>query len=162
MADILVKISNIAGESERVGYADQIDCRSIRHTIDLPVVSRGATRTEGASRHGAIELTHAIDKASPSLRLAVMDGTNLGRVEITRMQTIGGASKPQETIKLQNTYVVRVETDTPVVDGTPDDEPIERFWLEYSEIGWEHLTYVNGAHAGTVAGGWSTATQEKI
>ena len=164
MAEFMVRINSIPGESELTGYADQIECGSMHHAIDLPVVATGATRTEGASRHGAIELTHSIDKATPLLRHAASAGTNLGQVVITRMRMIGGSSKLAETITLANAYVVRVDTDTTLdaAQQRPAEEPTEAFSLDYSEIKWETKWYVDGDEKGTVRGGWSTATQAVV
>ena len=164
MAEYMVKINSIPGESELAGYEEQIECGSMHHAIDLPVVATGATRTEGASRHGAIELTHSIDKATPLLRHAASAGTNLGQVVITRMRMIGGSSKLAETITLANTYVVRVDTDTTLdaAQQRPAEEPTEAFSLDYSEIKWETKWYVDGLEKATVRGGWSTATQAVV
>ena len=164
MAEYMVKITSIPGESELAGYKDQIECGGLHHAIDLPVVATGATRTEGASRHGAIELTHSIDKATPLLRHAASAGTNLGEVIITRMRMVGGSSKPAEVITLGNAYVVRVDTDT-TLDATqrqPAEEPTEAFSLDYSEIKWEAKHFVDGDEIGVVRGGWSTATQAVV
>ena len=164
MAEYMVKINSIPGESLLAGYTDQIECGSMHHAIDLPVVATGATRTEGASRHGAIELTHSIDKATPLLRHAASAGTNLGEVVITRMRMVGGSSKLAETITLSNAYVVRVDTDT-TLDATkqqPTEEPTEAFSLDYSEIKWVAKHYVHGDDKGSVRGGWSTATQSIV
>ena len=163
MSDVMVNIGSIAGESGMRGYEGQIECVSIRHAIDLPVVAQGATRTEGASHHGAIELTHTIDQASPSLRLAVSAGTNLGTVTITRMRAVGGEIRPIETITLGNAYIVRVDVDTPVSsNGFPAAEPTEMFSIEYSDIQWDYKYYVDGVDGGSVQSGWSTATQTVI
>ena len=159
MSEIMVEIDGIAGESALEGHEDQIECISMRHAIDLPVVSRGAMRTEGASRHGAIEFTHSIDKASPGLRLATASGANLGKVVVTRMRMLGGQSRPAEVITLGNAYAVRVDTDTAVVGGEPAEEPMERFSIEYSDITWDCKYYVDGDEKGSVQGSWSTAMQ---
>ena len=164
MSNIVVKISGVDGESDLVGYEGQIACQSMRHAIDLPVVSRGSARTEGASRHGAIELAHAFDSASPMLRLAASAGTNLGEAVITRMRMVGGTLNVAEVITLTNTYVVRVDVQTPLDPATsePAEDPVEVFSLEYSDIHWDYKYYVNGSEVGSVQGGWSTTTLSVI
>ena len=160
MSDFLVKIDGIAGESNLTGYEEQIDCIALRHAIDLPVVATGATRVEGSSRHGPIEMDHALDVASPALRLALSAGTNLGQVVITRMRMVGGESRPAEIITLNNVYVVRIDVDVPTDESTgrPADEPIETFALEYGDISWDYKKFANGVEAGSVQGAWSTIT----
>ena len=163
MSDILVKISSIEGESTFTGYEGQIECTSARHAILLPVVSTGSMRTEGASEHGAYELTHSIDKASPGLRLAMSAGANLGEVVITIMQSSGGEYIPAQTITLGNVYVVEVGVDTPLgPDNLPSEEPQERFALEYSEIRWEQEHVVDGVPKGKVSAAYNVSTQAVV
>ena len=159
MSNIMVKIAGAPGEADLKGYEEQISCQSMRHAVDLPVVSKGKSRTEGASRHGAIELSHSIDSASPALRLAASAGTNLGKAEITRMRMIGEASVVAEVIKLNNVYVVRVDVQTPLdpVTSEPAEDPTEVFCLEYSDILWNYTHYVDGENKGSVQGSWSTS-----
>lgn len=161
MSDILVKIDSIEGESTKSGFEKQIECASMGHTIDLPVVTHGATRTEGTSQHGGIELRHMLDKATPALRHACAAGTNLGTVTISRMQMVGGENRLVETIELGNAYVIRVDTETPVDPTTqePAEEPEETFILEYGSIKWSHKRFADGAEQGTVSGGWSSELQ---
>ncbi len=164
MADIMVKISSIQGESAMANYENQIECNSVRHAIDLPVVARGAARTEGASRHGAVVLTHVLDKATPLLKFAASSGTNLGKVEITKLRTVGGQPKAAEVITLENAFATRVETHTPVdaQTGRPGEELMESFSLEYSDIRWRHTHHVDGQDRGSVEGGWSVSRQTSL
>jgi len=157
MSDILVNISGISGESTLAGYEKQIECLAMRHAIDLPVVARGASRVEGASRHGPIELDHTLDLATAGLRTALLSGLNLGQVVITRMRMLEGASTPVETITLNNVYVVRIDLDTGVdqTTGRSADDPVETFSLEYSDIQWDYKKHVDGVEAGSVQGSWS-------
>ncbi len=161
MSDILVKISSIDGEATKSGFEKQIECQTMRHAIDLPVVTHGSTRTEGTSQHGAIELRHKLDKASPALRHACAAGANLGTVTISRMQMVGGENRLAETIELGDVYVSRVDTETPVdpAEQAPVEEPEEVFALDYSNIKWSYRQYSDGAEAGTVSGGWSNTLQ---
>ena len=162
MAAFMVNIGGIRGEVTMLGYEGQIECFSMRHAIALPVVAQGAARTEGASRHGAIELTRAIDMASPPLRLSVSSGTNLGTITITQMCLVDGEIKPVEIITLGNTYVVRIGIDTLLTGNTLDDRPIEMFSIEYSDIEWIYKYFDEGGVGGSVQAGWSVVTQTII
>ena len=159
MSEIMVNFSgaNIDGESRMKGYVGQVECVAMRHAIHLPVTAQGTARTEAVSRHGAIELVHSIDKASPALRLAASAGTNLKKVKITRLRNVKGTVRPAEIISLNNVYVVRVDVDTPVdpLTNLPMDDVEETFSLEYTDIQWD---YKYGG--GSVLGSWSTANQE--
>ncbi len=159
MSNILVKITTIQGESQQSGHTGEIECFAMNHAIDLPTVTMGASRTGGASRHGAIHLMHTVDKSTPSLRHACSAGTNLGTVTIYTMQMAGGQAQPVEVLTLTNAYAVRMEMETPVDPSTnrPSEEPIETFALEYSAITWDRNRYENGALAGTTSGGWDSS-----
>lgn len=155
MSNIMVSIGDIEGESTVRGYEKQIACTSMRHAIDLPVLAKGNTRVEGASYHGAIELTHSIDKASPHLRLAASAGRGkkLGKVTITRLRFVGGDPVVAELIMLSGAVVTRLDVDTPYdqTTGQPADDPVETFALEYAEILWDYKL----ADDSDISGSWS-------
>lgn len=150
MSSIYVSISDIPGESQLADYTDQIACVAMRHAIDMQVQSSGS-RTTANSRHGAIELTHAIDKATPLLNLAVAAGQNKGTVTITRLR----AGAVAETITLANAYVTRVDVEVPLNPETmrPGDDVMETFALDYSSISWDYA-----ASSGTISGSYNVAT----
>lgn len=160
MSIIMVRIQGVEGEATLAGYQGQIECLSMRHAIDLKIDRSGA-ETVGEARHGPIELTHSLDKASPSIKLDSCAGRNLGTVTISRLRMISGTPKAVETITLMNAYVVRVDIDTPIDPSTrePGDELMETFSLEYSDIVWDYKHFVNNIEHGTVTGAWSDALQ---
>ena len=159
MSNILVKIPGIEGEATLPGYEGQIQCQAMQHGIDLPVVSQGAARTEGASIHASIMLVHEIDKSTPLLRLQTAQTTNLASVVITRMRMVGQEPKPAEIITLGTAELVSVYLETPLgQDGRPADMPVEVFVIDYEEIKWEYKYYVGGVEDSTVAGSYSTHT----
>ena len=160
MSTIYVNIATIQGEASAVGYNGQIECFAMRHAIVLPVAA-AASRTEGTSRHGPLVMLHTIDKASPLLKQAVLNGTNLGTVKVTRLRTIGNSAKVAETIELQNAYAVRVDVETMVDQATLElgDEMVESFHLEYSQIAWQYTKFEGSQELSKVTGGWSLSTQ---
>ena len=166
MSTIVVNMTGagINGECALDGYADWIQCESMRHAIDVPVSARGSSRLLAVSNHGAIELTHPIDKATPALHMAASSGTNLGAVTVCRTGTIGSSSQAIETIYLGSVYIVRLDIDTQL-DMTayePGDAVRETFALDYSEIRWEYnLFNAAGLAAGTVGGSWSVEAENK-
>ena len=166
MSTIVVNLTGagINGECALDGYADWVQCESMRHAIDVPVSAKGTSRLLAVSNHGAVELTHPIDQASPGLHLAASAGQNLGTVTISRLGTIGSASQAIETIYLGSVYVVRLDIDTQM-DMTvfePGDAIRETFALDYSEIRWEYnLFNAAGLASGTVGGSWSVQAENK-
>ena len=163
MSVIQVSITAIPGESTRTSYVGQIECIAMRHAIDLPVIARGNQRTYGSSQHGAIEMTHRIDKASPLLRHAVSAGTNLGTVVVTKLEMISGALKPSEVITLNNVYITQVAVLTqidPANIGAGSTDPLEMFEMDYSRVEWVGKRYDNGVETGSVTGLWNIETQQ--
>ena len=159
MSHFAVEITDITGDETLPDYADQITCHSMTHGIDLPVVTKGADRTDGASFHGSIILEHSIDSASPALREACCKSTNIDDVTITRIKTVGAAVQAADIVKLKTVKVVSVYLDTPLnPDGQPADQPIEVIMLDYEEIKWEHKVYENGVATDTLAGSYDTTT----
>ncbi len=157
MADYMVNIASIAGEGTRAGYEDTIVCEGLHHAIELSVEA-AENRTGGAaSRHGMIELTHSVDKATPGLRLAAAKGSNLGLVKVHRMA--GQSQTVLETIELENAFVGRIDLDTPLDETSlePGDTLKETFALLYTQIKWTAVT-----SGGNVMGGWDTITQAKV
>jgi type VI secretion system Hcp family effector len=158
MSLILVNISGVPGEANTSGFENQIECLAVRYALDNKVVV-AATRTEGVSRHGPIELSHRLDKATPWLKLNASKGTNMGTVEISRVRTIGTQPRAVEALTLTNTFVVRVDLDTPVDPATGEPgEPLETFALEYDAITWAYTPYVNGVSEGVTSANYNVST----
>ena len=158
MSDYMVDISTIEGDGTREGFVGAIVCESMRHAIELSVDAAQTNRTGGAaSKHGMIELTHSIDKATPYLRLAAAKGTNLGQVTISRM---GGTSNDVlDEVELENVFIGRIDMETMLDETTlePGDQIRETFALLYTQIKW---TYKEGG--ANLTGGWNLTTQTTV
>ena len=161
MSRIAVEITDIDGEETLTDYADQITCTSMQHGVDLPVVATGTDRTDGASMHGSMVLEHAVDKASPALRLACAQSTNITDVTITRLT--GANNQAGDITTLKTCKIVNVYLDTPLdaSSGVPAEMPSEFFVIDYEEIKWEHKTYVDGVLGDTISGTYDTTTMSK-
>ena len=160
MSHFAVDMTGIEGEETQADYVGQIKCLSMKHGIDLPVVAKGADRTDGASLHGSIVLEHSIDKATPGLREACAKSLNISDVTITRLKTVGEAVQASDIVKLKTAKVVNIFMDTALdsATGKPAGQPTEFFVLDYEEIKWEHKVYANGIATDTLAGSYDTTT----
>ena len=160
MTTFVLEIASIAGESETVTNAS--DCMALRHTIDLPVLATSGDRTEGASKHGSIELQKRLDKASPKLRHAASAGTDLGTVTIKRIRAGGGAVV--ETITLESTFVVRYDMYTPIDtdEREPGDDYVEIIGLEYKTITWTLIPFVNNVAQPVVTANYNVSTRTSV
>ena len=158
MSRFAVEITDIEGEETLADYAGQIRCNAMQHGIDLPVVATGTDRTDGASMHGSVVLEHEVDKASPTLRLACAESTNITDVKITHLS--GANNQASNITTLKTCKIVNVYLDTPYDEATglPADMPSEFFVIDYEEIKWEHKTYVDGVASDTISGEYDTTT----
>ena len=141
-----------------------IQCSSMQHGIDLPVVAKGASRTPGYSMHGSVVFRHELDKATPKLRQEAALGTKVGKVAIIRTEMEDGVSVDAETIRLGKVRVASVDMETPVKGNgsEPGDLPYELFALDYQEIVWEWRYKPEGGTASAIDGGWDTDDQATL
>ena len=146
MSEIYVDISDAPGDATKEGFIGQIKCFGISHGIDLPVVQRGTARTAGSSYHGAIELVHRLDAASPKLRQLAAKGRGLGNVTVTRIRMLNGTSQAGEIISLTNCELayLRSETRVNAARDDVDDVPLEVFGIDYEDIKWDYKIVENG------------------
>ena len=110
MAELIVDITTIAGDSVKSSYVDKLDAIAISDFIRGPL---GGARTVLSE----ICLTRDRDRASPKLAEACAAGTDLGAVTVYLFDTVGGQSMPYLTYTLADTYVSRIEFDTVETNG---------------------------------------------
>ena len=110
MADIILSVPDIDGESRKSGYTNKIDCSILRETLE--VQRGGSTRR---ARHSDIELTKERDRATPKLAHACSAGTVLGTCFIYVLNTQG---TPLMTYELRETVVSKVDHETLDANGT--------------------------------------------
>ncbi|MYE22978.1 MAG: type VI secretion system tube protein Hcp [Gammaproteobacteria bacterium] len=157
MSTILVNIPNVNGSSTISGHLDEIECRAIRHAMSKQMVAK-ATRTEGASRHGAFELTHGIDRATPKLKDLATKGTVHNTVVIEEMRMVGEEYETIYRFDLSNVVIVRVEVDTPVDPTTNEPgELTETFALAYTRVEWTYTPYDGTTKQPAVTGAYPAA-----
>ena len=110
MADIILSIPTIDGESAKSGYTNQIGCTILRETLEA---QRGASTRR--VRHSDIELTRERDRATPKLAHACSAGTVLGTCYIYILNTAG---TPLMTYELREMVVSKIEHETVDANGT--------------------------------------------
>ena len=104
MADIVMRIPDVAGESTKAGYEGEIDCNIIRETLE---VQRGGNTRR--ARHSDIELTRQRDRATPHLAYACSSGEVYNSVQILILNT-GGT--PLFSYTLRDVVVSKIEHET--------------------------------------------------
>ena len=157
MATVVAMLgSEIVGQSTLPGYQNQVDAIAITHSIHLPISWDGQTRTTGSSsRHGALELTRYIDRASPKIYQACSRGRVIPSVRVIVYKTgESGAIEKFLIINVRNSYISRASIATGqgqdlripnVIPENVNDSLLESLSLSYSAIHWD---------CGSIEGSW--------
>ena len=158
MSHFAVAITDIPGEETLVNWLDQITCRSMKHGIDMPVVAKGADRTDGASMHGSIVLEHDIDAATPG------DPPGLRPVDQHRRRDDHADQGAWRRLPGGRHHEAEDREDRRRVPGHAPG-PRERHARRHARGGLrprlrgdqvEHKVYVNGIASDTIAGSYDT------
>ena len=153
MATVVAMLgSEIVGQSTLPGYQNQVDAIAINHSIHLPISWDGQTRSTGSSsRHGALELTRYIDRASPKIYQACSRGRVIPSVRVIVYKTgESGAIEKFLIINVRNSYISRASIATGQGQNlrsveNVNDSLLESLSLSYSAIHWD---------CGSIEGSW--------
>ena len=157
MSTILVKIPDVNGSSMIQGHENEIECSGISHAISKQMVAK-ATRTEGASRHGPVQLTHNVDRATPKLKDLATKGTVVPSVVVEEMRMVGEEHQTIYKMELTNVAVIRVEVDTPIDPTTNEPGAMtETFGLSYTKMDWTYTPYDGMTKQAAVTGSYPAA-----
>ena len=160
--DAFLKIDGIPGESSDDKHADWIELVGFKHMMDQPA-SATASSAGGATaervNHGAFDIIHLIDKASPKLYEACCTGKHLKDATIELCRAGGDKMKYME-IKLEQVLVSKVEPQGLASDGFPN----EKISFSYGKIKWTYTQQkrADGAGGGNVSAGWDLTANKVI
>lgn len=105
-----IKIGTIPGDSKRDGHEDEIIADSVSFGAARGVSVSGNKRESGLPSISSIQVTKAMDKATPYLLQSCLKGTNLGEVIFTMRKSAGDAHIDYLTITTTNTLVESIST----------------------------------------------------
>ena len=154
MAQIVVDIKTISGESEIADYTGEVEAVGISESI----ISGTASAT--GARVADIEVIRFKDTASPKLAQACASGSNIGDVTVTVLADIGGIAQKTMEYTLKSTYVKRISyetldqenlshqsgglADAPqglALSGGFGNREMERVLFNAEQVVWTHSTY---------------------
>jgi len=95
----------------------------------------------GQRVHSPLTITKLLDKASPLLMAALVDGETLSTVEIRKYRTNAlGKLEWFYTVKLEDAIVIDINPDAPHAFGEfeKDVAPLEHVSFSYRKIVWTH------------------------
>ena len=140
-----LKIGDIKGESTDRGHEDEIDILDISWSVSSP--NRGATgasRRRGGAIVSDIQVTKAMDAASPKLFEACATGQVMREVVLTMAKDSGDRPLDYLVITLTNVRVTDVSTSV-----SETGESSETISLNYAEI---KVSYAEQARDGSKKG----------
>lgn len=154
--DTFIKIDGIPGESMDEKHKDWIEIISFSHHVEQPASST-ASSVGGATaervNHGAFNIVHQMDKATPKLFEACCTGKHIKEVTIEFCRAGGDKVKYME-IKLEQVLVSSVSE-----SGSSSGEsgfPADAISLSYGKIKWTYTQQKreDGSAGGNVSAGW--------
>ena len=142
-----IKFDGITGESSYDSGSGWCDMTAFVQSLEKP----GATYSGRRGAVGApfeVEVTKALDKASPKIAEACVKSTitPFATVEIRLLAQIGGSQKVYLKIEMTNVIITSYS-----ISGDADDRTTEEFSLNYEEIKVTYAQYDGtGGHMGNV------------
>ena len=117
--------------------------------------SSGGARTGGRADFSDMSITHAIDKATPKLKLACANGEHIGTVTLELCRATKDKT-PYMVYKMENVIVASVTTtgDAQAVDSPL---PLEVLTFNYGKITWTYseTDKLTGSKKGDVETQWN-------
>ena len=124
------------GNAYQNGHEDEALVKAFFHNVKIPVDAASGQPT-GRRTHGAINVSKSIDKASPLLFNALVNGEPLTNVEIKWFRpSISGKQEHFYTMVLEDAIVVSIDTEMGMTEGMVS--PMEKVSLSYRKIEWRH------------------------
>lgn len=132
---IYMKLDGVDGEATDVGHANEIELLS---------VAWGASQTAGGtgvSRRARpvvqdIVVTKALDKSSPKLMQAVVQGTTFKNGQLTLTRQSGDTNMVYLTIKMTDVLITSYSISG---SGAGDPRPIESLSLNFTKVEFNYI-----------------------
>lgn len=142
---VLMKVKDVAGQTQLDGYADHMELFSYSHGIAQHVTANvsNTDRTTGRPMHQDFAVTKDVDKASPSL----LQGCNEAKVYAEVLITVGrndsGKVVKLFTYKLEDAIISSIS-----VSGGGGGKPVESITWNYAKIEWTYYAQKEEGGAG--------------
>ena len=155
---LLMKVTDVKGQTQLDGYADHMELWSYGHGISQNVSANvsNTDRTTGRPMHQDFTVTKDVDKATPSL----LQGCNEGKVYKEILITVGrnDAGKILEifTYKLEDAVISSIS-----VGGGGGAKPVETITFNYARIEWTYAAQKEeGAAGGQAVAKWDVSVNK--
>jgi len=159
-----VDIAPLKGESTSAQGKDQIELKSFRHKVRMPLSAGEVSNTSrryGRTAHEDFTFVKYVDQTSPSLNQYCSGGNNFAKVIATVYQAaeVGSDNAPIPYLQytLENVIITSVE-----IHADGKDLPIESVTLSYTKITWAYKVQKQESPGDLVSGSttasWNLAT----
>jgi len=128
------------GNSWQEGHENESIIKGYSHNVTIPRDPLSG-QPSGQRVHSPLTITKLLDKASPLLMAALVDGETLSTVEIRKYRTNAlGKLEWFYTVKLEDAIVIDINPDAPHAFGEfeKDVAPLEHVSFSYRKIVWTH------------------------
>ncbi|MEQ9400073.1 MAG: type VI secretion system tube protein Hcp [Longimicrobiales bacterium] len=142
---VLMKVTDVKGQTQLDGYADHMELFSYNHGIAQHVTANvsNTDRTTGRPQHSDFSVSKDVDKASPSLLQGCNEAKVYSEVLITVGRNDGGAIVKLFTYKLEDVVISSIS-----VSGGGGGKPVENISLNYARIEWTYYAQKEEGGAG--------------
>ena len=173
LADIVLKLDGIDGESVVKGHETEIDVLSYEQGIDVVVIHEvGGGSAAGKPNFTPVRFRKNVDAASIPMLLACASGDRIAEARFTFLRGAGGFEFYEVTLEdvLITHMVQRAGTGAqyPLSFGALDtgaarDGFLDEVALDYRKIRWEYRKQsTQGVPGSTIKGGWDVAANKKL
>ena len=128
------------GNSWQEGHENESIIKGYSHNVTIPRDPLSG-QPSGQRVHSPLTVTKLLDKASPLLMAALVDGETLTDVELRKYRTNAlGKLEWYYTVALKDAIVIDINPDAPHVFGEfeKDVAPLEHISFSYRKIVWTH------------------------
>ena len=153
--DAFLKLDGIPGESTDKRHEDWIELLSFSHGINQPASTLGSscgTRSAERADFSDLSIVKIVDKASPKLQEARVNGAHIPNVTLELCRPAGDKKVCYFTIRMENAIVTSYQFG----GSNTDNNPTESVSFDYCRAEWTYTTtdQKTGKPTGNFAGTW--------
>lgn len=142
-----LRIDDIPGESRAAGHENEIDIAAVSWSVSVPEASvSGSTRSRSRAEVGPLVLSKMMDKASPYLALAAMNGRAFPEMVLTVTRDDGDRPLEYLRITLENVSVGGYAYSGSTTPGST--VPYEEIILNFENINFRYTETADDNSAG--------------
>jgi type VI secretion system secreted protein Hcp len=152
---VLMKVTDVKGQTQLDGYADHMELFSYSHGIAQNVTANVSNkdRTTGRPIHQDFAVTKDVDQTSPSLLQACNEAKVYPEVLITVGRNDNGTILKLFTYKMEDCIISSIS-----VSGGGGGKPIESITFNYAKIEWTYFAEKEeGGAGGSAVAKWDVS-----